>query len=86
MTPRDVSKALRMIEENYKDSFTPSFQPCIVDIARESANAIDALQEFVDFIHSLPSCNVCGNNNCKIKPLLGDTVRYNCFFFLKETE
>ena len=86
MTPREVSKALRMIEENYKDSFTPTFQPRISDMARDSANAIDILQAFVDFIHSLPSCNDCGNNNCKIKPLLGDTVRYNCFFFLKKTE
>ena len=75
MTPREVSKALRMIEENYKGSFTPTFQLRISDMARD-----------VDFIKSLPSCNVCGNNNCKIKPLLGDTVRYNCFFFLKKTE
>ena len=84
MTPKNVSKQLRIVQEAYKDAFTPTFQPRISDMAKDAADAIDQLQSFVDHIHSLPDCNTCSKKSCCIyAPGLGKTVRYNCFLFEK---
>jgi hypothetical protein len=79
MTPREVSRELRNVQEKYKGIATPTFSIRISDLARDAADAIDSLQTFVDHIGKLPTCMDCANTGCKeCKPLWGETVRYNC--------
>lgn len=78
MKPKEVSEKLRVVMEQHKDEYTETFGLRISDMARDSADAIDSLQIFVDLINSLPNCNDCGLKNCTSRPGLGETIRYNC--------
>lgn len=78
MTPREVARELRNVQEKHKDDVTPTFGTCISDMARDAANAIEGLLAFVDMIYGLNNCNVCTNVNCPFRPKLGETIRYNC--------
>jgi len=78
MTPREVSRQLRQVQEKHKDDFTPTFNICLSDMARDSANAIDNLLVFVDHIGTLPTCNTCCTPDCQHKPRLGANVRLIC--------
>lgn len=82
MTPREVSKELRRVAKEHKDDIVPTFGIRISDMAEEAADAIDSLQYFVDFIGNLPCCNTCGYQDCGYKPGLGETIRYNCPFYI----
>ena len=84
MTPREVSKQLRIVEKKYKDSFTSFGEIVISDMAKDAADAIDSQQAFIDFINSLPTCNECGYIYCSQRPGLGETMRYNCQAFFRE--
>ena len=42
------------------------------------------LEYFRVMIGSLNNCNECGNNECGIKPNLGEWIRYNCYKFEEE--
>ena len=44
---------------------------------RQLAEWLRALKEIWDS----GDCNTCANKNCKIKPKLGQMVRFNCFFY-----
>jgi len=81
MSPTDVSKELRIIQEKYKNMITPTFQIRISDMAKDAADAIDNQQVFIDLIGTLPTCNECGDKQCSYRPGLGQTVRYNCPLF-----
>lgn len=48
MTPKEVSVALRRVQERYKNEITPTFEIRISDMAREAADAIDDLLALVD--------------------------------------
>ena len=84
MTPQEVSKELRLIQEKHKDDKVFTFEPRISDMAKDAADAIDEQQKFIDLIGTLNTCNDCKNKNCRIRPTLGHTVRYNCFFYIDD--
>jgi hypothetical protein len=78
MTPKEISKKLRIIAGEHKGYDGFNFGVRIYSMATESADAIDSLQAFVDMMNALPSCNDCTNKTCGYAPKLGHTVRYNC--------
>lgn len=84
VTPKDISAKLRKIQDLCQGAIYNT-QDIFIDIsamAKDAADAIDALQIFVDFINKLPQCNDCINPWCNIRPALGKTVRYNCAFYM----
>lgn len=46
-------------------------------VYRQGADWLRALKEIWDS----GDCNTCANKNCKMKPKLGQLVRFNCFFY-----
>ncbi len=78
MTPKQVLQELRRVQQQYKDKVTPTFDVRISDMAKDAADTIESL---LDFINSLPTCNTCNDKECKYRSALGDAVRYNCMFF-----
>jgi hypothetical protein len=41
--------------------------------------------EYISRIHMLPTCNDCGSyKDCQIKPMWGDTVRFNCHLWTNQ--
>jgi hypothetical protein len=83
MTPKEVLKDLRIVQEKYANKVTPTFDICISDMARDAADAIDSLQSFVDYIGTLTTCNDCGRKFCPYGPSWGKSVRYNCPLYLE---
>lgn len=78
MNPKEVSVALRKVQERYKSEVTPTFEVRVSDMAKTAADAIDNLLAFTGLVGDLPSCNDCAFKSCPFKPKLGETVRYNC--------
>lgn len=60
MTPREVSKELRLVQEKHKGDFTPTFNVIISDMARDAANAIDTLLAATD-----KTITICGSTRFK---------------------
>ena len=49
----------------------------LISLYRQLAEWLRALKEIWDS----GDCNTCANKNCKMKPKLGQLVRFNCFFY-----
>lgn len=84
MTPTEVLKGLREVQEKYKNVTSLTFQVNVSDMAKDAADTIESQQAFIDLIATLPTCNECRYKECPHRPGLGKTVRYNCPLFLKE--
>lgn len=83
MTPKEVSKELRKVQARNENTITLTGQIRISDMAKDAADAIDSQAAFIDLINSLPTCNECKFKTCAYRPKLGESVRYNCYFFSK---
>ena len=60
MTPQEVSRNLRVVQEKHKNDFTPTFNVCLSDMARDSANAIDTLLAATE-----KTITICGSTRFK---------------------
>lgn len=50
MSPKEVSQALREVQEHYKNEITPTFRVRISDMAKDAADTIDALLAELEYI------------------------------------